>query len=125
MNALFNDPRHSEVTEIEVTDPKHPLFGRRFVLRSANEPRYGKHYVLVVYRDSMLLRIPIDATNLAAARLMPCTKLTRDAITELVTLAEQDEVLCVINSNPGISGDDSAQTAGKKSSTNSRRSASR
>ena len=32
LNTLYNNPDEKDKTEIEVTDPTHPLFGRRFAL---------------------------------------------------------------------------------------------
>ena len=48
-----------EVTEIEVTDPTHPLFGRRFPLRSVSAPAHGAGHVFVAYRGHMTLRLPL------------------------------------------------------------------
>lgn len=123
-NTPFNDSEEIEAEEIEVTDSKHPLFGRKFAMRAANEPRQGRQYVFVVYRDHLLLRIPIDATNLALTRPTPITKLTFAAITELISLAEPYEAAWIAQHNisPKTSGDDSLQNARKPLSTNSRRS---
>ena len=61
--------------------------------------------ILVIYQDSMVLRIPMAVTNLVPPRPASENKLTLAAITELVSLAEQWEVLCL--SNPTKSGHDS------------------
>ena len=88
---MVDDP-----TEVEVTDPTHPLFGRRFALLSTRPRPHSVGYLFVAYRDTMVLRIPQAATSL----VMPppesqlLTKLTSHAITELISLAEQCEVLC-------------------------------
>ena len=84
----------TQVTEIEVTDPTHPLFGRRFPMHSISAPERGGSYVLVLYRDTMTLRIPLSASNLAPLRSASFTKLTSDAVAQLITLAEQCEALC-------------------------------
>jgi hypothetical protein len=82
------------VTEIEVTDPTHPLFGRRFPVHSISAPERGGIYVLVLYRESFTLRIPLSASNLAPPRSVSFTKLTSDSVAQLVTLAEQCEAVC-------------------------------
>ena len=53
-------------------------------------------YIFVAYRDTMVLRIPQTATDLVAPppESAPLSKLTSQAITELMSLAEQCEVLC-------------------------------
>jgi hypothetical protein len=106
------------VTEIEVIDPTHPLFGRRFPVRTISAPERGSHQILVAYQEYMTLRIPLAATNLSAPR--PClrTKLTRDAITDLITLAEHCEAICP--PNPVTSGDVCPQTCNSVSEMTSR-----
>ncbi|MDQ5850463.1 MAG: hypothetical protein M3380_00010 [Chloroflexota bacterium] len=80
--------------DITVTDPRHPLCGRRFPLLSVSQPPLGDGHVFVRYREVMVLRLPVAATTLAAPRPAPATILTYDAVVALVTLAEQDEGLC-------------------------------
>ena len=62
----------TQVTEIEVTDPTHPLFGRRFPMRSISAPERGGIYVLVLYRHTFTLRIPLRAypNNLSVQKFM-------------------------------------------------------
>src|SRR4051794_41412063 len=70
--------------EIEVTDPTHPLFGRRFPLHSASASSRGGGQVWVVYRGHILLRLPWAATSLAPAPSLSCPlKLTAAAVQEL------------------------------------------
>jgi len=97
LNTPFNNPREEEVTEIKVTDPSHPLFGRRFSLLSLSSPQQGDGHVIVAYREQITLRIPIWATNLVPLRPTSQTKLTLEAVSELITLAEQCEVICPTN----------------------------
>ena len=61
-------PKAYAVAEIEVTDPSHPLFGRRFRVRHISRQPNRPGYVYVSYRSFMTLRIPVPATELAA----PC-----------------------------------------------------
>ena len=83
------------MTEVEVTDPRHPLFGRRFPLLSVSAGPYAQGGVLlVVYRQYMRLRIPLSATDLTPADIPQPTKLTLEAVTDLLHLAKDYEVLC-------------------------------
>jgi hypothetical protein len=96
LNIPFKKPVEEKLTEIEVTDPTHPLFGRRFSLQPiSSRPRVSAEHVFVSFDEFMTLRIPIAATNLAPPRPTSATKLTLEAITELISLAEQSEVLCL------------------------------
>ena len=98
-------------------DPTHPLYGRRFPLLSIGfSPRIPGH-VLVSYREYMALRIPVSATNLASPRPTAPTKLTLQALLELISLAEQCEVLCPSNHLP--SGNDCPQNSNSESATTS------
>ena len=61
--------------------------------------------VLVAYRDTMRLRIPITSTNLVATHShLPRTKWTEEAIHELLSLVTEGESSCHI---PRASGPDS------------------
>jgi hypothetical protein len=96
LNTPVNNPPGDDRTEVEVTDPSHPLYGRRFALLSTRPRPHSVGYLFVAYRDTMVLRIPQAATSLVmpapASQLL--TKLTSHAITELISCAEQCEVLC-------------------------------
>lgn len=125
LNTPVNNPPLDDPTEVEVTDPTHPLFGRHFALLSTRprSPRVG--YLFVTYRDDMVLRIPRAATNLASPALPPesPSKLTSQALTELISLAEQCEVLCPVT-QPN-SGSDSPPRCKPISAPTSRRSSRR
>jgi hypothetical protein len=82
------------VTDIEVTDPTHPLFGRRFLILSARPQAPTATHVFVTYQGFMVLRLPRTATNLLPQSPRVSTTLTSHAITDLIALAEQCEVLC-------------------------------
>jgi hypothetical protein len=92
VNAPFQNPEVEEISEIEVTDPRHPLYGRRFSLAAIHRPRPTAGHVLVAYGDGMLLRLPIKATNLASAQGILVTKLTLEGLQEAIALARQDEL---------------------------------
>jgi hypothetical protein len=97
-----------EPTEVEVTDPAHPLYGRRFAVHSISRPTYGPGHVLVLYREHMHLRIPLPATDLASSpRPSHPTKLTADAIRQFLALLKEWDTPCP--NDPPPSGDDSPQ----------------
>lgn len=129
VNAPFNNPSEDDLTEIEVTDPMHPLFGRRFAVISLSTSQKAGHAVVVyqghmrispalmrinetamrisrgnmrINETAMRIRIPLSATQLAQPRQDLGTKLTWDSVTELVALTKQYEVLCP--SHPKLSG---------------------
>ena len=105
LTTPVNNPIVDDSTEIEVTDPSHPLFGRRFALLSTRPRPHSVGYLFVAYRDAMVLRIPQAATSLVTPPPdpHPLTKLTSHAITELISFAEQCEVLCpATQPNSGI-----------------------
>jgi hypothetical protein len=88
-----------------VTDPTHPLFGRRFQVVSISHPPHRPGHVTVAYRDGMRLRIAVGATSLAPAKAaLPRTKLTRDALLALLSLANKCEGSCP--DQPSASGAD-------------------
>jgi hypothetical protein len=81
LNAPFQNPRHESTQEIEVTDPTHPLFGRRFMLLSVFAPLHSSGHVLVAYREHLVLSIPLLATNLAPPRP---TRPTKCSVSQLI-----------------------------------------
>ncbi len=105
------------MTEIEVTDPTHPLFGRRFPVRQIGDTQRGAAHVFVVYREYMTLRIPLQATTLMPTQPATPTKLTLDTVQELVILAEQVQLSCLHDLQ--TSGTSCHQTFSSTSVTNS------
>jgi hypothetical protein len=80
-------PTLDQRERVTVTDPAHPLFRREFVLAATTGSVAGGH-ALVVYRGDVLLKVPIRATSLApAASRPPSSKLSLEAIRDLVRLA--------------------------------------
>ena len=78
-----------------MTDPTHPLFGRRFRVLSISHPPQALGHVVVAYRDFMRLRLPVRATGLGlgnAASLR--TTFTRAALLELLALLKECEDPC-------------------------------
>src|SRR5262249_11676553 len=64
-DAPFQNPA-ADPEEIEVTDPTHPLYGRRFPVLSISHPPQRLGHVVVAYRGFMRLRLPVQATRLSA-----------------------------------------------------------
>lgn len=85
-----------------MVDPTHPLFGHRFPLISVSSPLHGPGNVLVSYREYMVLRLPVTSTTLATSRPVSSTKLTYAAVKELVTIAEDCEVLNALSAQPDL-----------------------
>src|SRR6266581_8147493 len=105
LHTPVNNPLVDDLGEVEVTDPGHPLFGRRFALVSTRPRPHSVGYLFVAYRDTMVLRMPQTATHCVSPppESAPMSKLTSHAITELIPLAEQCEVLCpATQPNSGI-----------------------
>jgi hypothetical protein len=89
------------------------LFGRRFSLLHPLPRNGGGSHVLVVYHHKgVYLRLPIAATDLNHSSTPPLqTKLSVQAVTELITLAQQYRLLCPSSQQP--SGSTSAPNADK------------
>ena len=89
-----------------MTDPTHPLFGRRFRVVSISHPPRRLGQVTVAYRKGMRLRLPVLATNLAPSNAAPLrSKFTREALLDLLSLVKECEASCP--DHPGESGPDS------------------
>ena len=102
--------------EIEVTDPFHPLYGRRFKVHSLTGGAVETARVYVEYRDGIRLLILRRSTNLShldPAR--PRTKLTTAAVKEFLALVKEYEPC---PSRPRKSGPVSRRQSGKRSSGN-------
>jgi hypothetical protein len=125
LNTPVNNPPVDDPAEVEVTDPSHPLYGRRFALLSTRPRRHSVGYLFVAYRDPMVRRIPQAATSLVMPppEPPPLTKLPSHAITELISYAEQCEVLCP--AIPPNSGTDSPPRGKPVSAPTARRSSRR
>jgi hypothetical protein len=95
LNTPVNNPPGDDPAEVEVTDSSHPLYGRRCALLSTSPRPHRVGYIFVAYRDTMVLRIPQASTSLVRPQpeSQPRTQLTSPAITELISCAEQCEVL--------------------------------
>ena len=89
-----------------MTDPTHPLYGRCFPVLSISHPPQRPGHVVVAYRTFMRLRLPVQATNLAAdnSRWLRTT-FTRATLLDLRALLKECEGLCT--GHPGVSGNGS------------------
>jgi hypothetical protein len=97
VNTPFQNPDLAEPSEVEVTDPRHPLYGRRFCVAAVRRPSQMAEHVLVTYTEGILLRLPIQVTDWVSKAPEPGTKLNRAAIEELVALGTQDELRWAFN----------------------------
>jgi hypothetical protein len=93
---ILGSYREAEGAEaVTVTDPGHPLYGRRFRLVSAPGGSGANGYVRVAHHGDTVLRLPVAATNLHP---LPCdvarSKLTLEAIQDLLRLAAEGEHAC-------------------------------
>jgi hypothetical protein len=88
---------------ITVTDPAHPLYGRSFLLVSVSGPQHGPGHACVDDGRRAVLRIPITATNLHPPADRPTSKLSLDAIRDLVHLAGREESIRQPVPQPSVS----------------------
>jgi len=104
------------IEAITVTDPEHPLYGRRFASASARSD--ASSYIHVAHRRGTMLRLPVAATSLhPLPRNAVETKLTLEAIHDLLRLAAEGEHACP--SAPATSGPACPLTGAASSSTTS------
>ena len=111
----------AEVAEVvTVTDPGHPLYGRRFALASAAARSGASGYLHVAHRGGTVLRLPVAATSPhPLPREVAGTKLPLEAIRDLLRLAAEGERQC--RSAPVRSGQACPPTGAAPSSTTSPR----
>lgn len=79
--------------EVLVTDPGHPLYGRRFPVHTVTGGDAHSARVFVVYRGDHRLMILRAATNLSIlVRTEPRSKLSARAVREFLTLVKEYEL---------------------------------
>jgi hypothetical protein len=97
-----------------VTDPTHPLFGRRFVVRSITHPSGHPGFVFVAYRRSFTLRIPLVATDAHPCPLPRTpTKWASASVADFLAVFQEVHHACPHD----CSGADSRPIANNKSAT--------
>jgi hypothetical protein len=86
---------------VEVVDPRHPLYGRRYRLISIGKETTTRgackeFFARVHYRFGLTLLVPLGVTNLERNGLprAASTKLSLDALQDLIALAEESEGTC-------------------------------
>lgn len=82
-----------------MTDPTHPLFGRRFPLLSVSNPSHGKTHAFALYREYMTLKIPLSSTNFMYFNPLFSAKLSLQSLQELISIIKDCEELCHLNQN--------------------------
>lgn len=93
---------------------------------SAPPGALGGGHAFVIYRDRMLLKIPVAATSLVPPQpSVPPTKVTREALEELIALTRDSSGGTACPSEPSTSGGACPTTSGARSSTTSPRSSPR
>jgi hypothetical protein len=106
--------------EVDVVDPCHPLYGRRYRLISIGKETTTRGackepFARVHYRFGLTLLLPLGVTNLernGLPRAAP-TKLSLDALQDLIALAEESGGTCP--SNLARSGAVCRKRSGKRS----------
>jgi hypothetical protein len=106
---------------VEVVDPTHPLFGRSFPLvarTGGGSQDRSAGCLLVSYRDSILIKLPLAATHLCSiAAPAARTKLNAEAVQQLLAFVKEYEPPCPSSLKP--SGRVCPRRAGKRSSKTS------
>jgi hypothetical protein len=93
LNTLLRN-NQGENAVVEVTDPYHPLYGRRFPIISISSGSCDARSVLVIDAagKERQLRIPIQATNLVIRPQSIRTKITLAAITDLISTTGEVDI---------------------------------
>ena len=108
---------------VEVTDPTHPLFQRKFRLLAVTRGTCGPVQITVRYRDDLTLRLPVQSTSMSGLVKVPVrSKLTAEAIRDLLAFVKENESC---PHQPRKSGKTSRRKCGKKSPKKSTKSSRR
>jgi hypothetical protein len=98
---------------LEVTDPMHALYGKRFRVLRIGSGLERSAQVFVHYCGDSQLRIPLSSTSLSTLPdTTPRAKLTRDSVEELLSLVKECESCPSLQKT---SGQRSARRRNKKS----------
>jgi hypothetical protein len=75
------------LSEVTITDPAHPLFGRTFPLVQHKSPR-GKSQLIIQLPNGLLRSVPHSSTNLSTSSLpTPCAELPAISVWTILPLA--------------------------------------
>lgn len=88
-NNQYNPQEASIKHVIEVVSTMHPLYGQQFNVSSEQNKRYEKTFIQVDYKNNIKLTIPLTATCLNDFQSNIHSKLTLNAIQEIVLLAKE------------------------------------
>ena len=82
--------------DVEVIDPTHPLYGRRFRLVSITRGTCSDSCARVEWRFGLTLLLSLEVTNLVPRKEQRTmrTRLSIEAMEELVAVAEGSEGVC-------------------------------
>lgn len=100
-----------------MTDPREPLYGKRFRIESVSRGPEEVAHVFVCREDGIVLRVPLRATSLSTlASHAPRAKLCKQSAQEFLDLVKEYE-LCPPNNirKPAKSGRRSTKKRDKKS----------
>jgi hypothetical protein len=104
------------VEDIEVTDPWHPLYGRRFRLVAVTSGARSAQLARVVYRPDIFLLLPISVTDLHPPAICGVpTKLCLEALEDLLRVAAERGEKC--RSIPATSGEACQPASAERSRT--------
>jgi hypothetical protein len=78
---------------VEVTDPREPLYGRRFRIESVSRSSEELAHVFLRRDDGIVLRVPMRATSLSTlVNHAPRAKLCKQAAQEFLDLVKEYEL---------------------------------
>lgn len=91
-DAPFGNADESFPEEVQVLDPRHPLYGRSFQVLGRSRFRRGSSvpYYEVAYHEGVTLNVPV-ATTEPLAQLIASTKLSVDALRDLLNVVESED----------------------------------
>jgi hypothetical protein len=116
-SPILNTPvEYEEDKTVQIIDPHHPLYNKSFLVVSDNDHSSRSKSVLVLYREGIILRIPISSTNLSGKYFAPGCKISISSVNELITLANETFLCPVIQK---ISGNDCLLKSSNKSNLTS------
>ena len=91
MNTPLDTPIRfvsDRLERVTVTDQTHPLYGRTFDLATTSRTANAFAQIRVVYRDDILLKIPLRATSLQpSSPRTPTSKITDESIKNFLTVS--------------------------------------